>query len=132
MKFKRLLATLLIAFSLMCSTAYADSIVLGWDANTDAIDGYMVYRTETSGQYEFGVNSPNFVGMVPCTANDPVCAEFAGGELSWEKTFYWVVTAFSGPGGESGPSNQVTYTTPVEPVYPPIPPTGCIIKSIIR
>ena len=132
MKFKRLLATLLIAFSLMCGNVYANSVVLGWDANTDQIDGYMVYRTLSSGNYSYGINSPNFVGMIPCTANDPVCAEYSSGVLPWGTTFYWVVTAFRGPTAESGPSNEVTHTTPVEPVYPPSPPTGCIIKSIIQ
>ena len=122
---KKTLILMVTIFMLLCGTEFAESIDLGWDANTDPIDGYIVYRSLTSG------NNYIQVDVVPCTANDPVCCEYIGEELAWETTFYWVVTAFKSPSGQSGFSNEVTYTTPPEPLpSPPKNPTGCFIKSV--
>lgn len=133
---KRLLVLMVMVFMLMCGTAFAESIVLGWDANTDDIDGYNVYKTHVSGSYEFGVSSPNLMVSIECQENDPTCCEYASPQLLWSTTYYWVVTAFIGPANdpvaESGSSNEASHATPEEPLPDsPNDPTGCYIKSIV-
>ena len=119
---------LLIILAFATGLARAEFVTLGWDANTDQIDGYVVYRSLASGG--------GYVEMdtVPCTAGDPVCCEYIGEQLAWETTFYWVVTSFRGAGAtyqESGFSNEVSHTTPAAPLPPPPNnPTGCFIKVV--
>ena len=121
---KRFLLLLVLIFTLgIMGPAIAEDVELGWDANTDPIDGYNVY--EKQGEAGFV-----FQDAIPCTENDPVCCEYTTSQLLWETTYSWFVTAFKGPSGESGPSNVVSHTTGTEPVYNPDNPRNCFIRAI--
>lgn len=122
---KKTLILMITIFMFLCGHAVpVMAITLGWDANTDLIDGYNVYEREGNGF--------SFKDDVPCTENDPICCEhlIPNATLLFNTTYEWYVTAFKGPDGESGPSNIVTYTTGDPPVYHPRNPTGCFIKNI--
>ena len=124
---KRLFLALIIILVFMPGPATAEYVTLGWDANSDSLDGYIVYRSLASG------SGYVYMDTIPCTAGDPVCCEYIGEQLPWSTNFYWVVTAFKGIGetfAESGFSNEVSYTTPAPPLIPPKDPTGCFIKAV--
>ena len=124
MKLNRVLMTVLFVLMLAVPVG-AERMKLGWDANTEPLDGYIVHRLVSGSEYEA-------MEIVPCTAGDPVCCEYIGEQLPWETTFFWKVSAFSSGGESPGYSNEVTYTTPPPPL-PPLPdnPTGCFIKDVL-
>lgn len=112
--FKNLvLSIIMIAF--MTTTAFAGSITISWDINTESdLAGYKVYCGTLIGVYNMTYtvvgNNPKYVieGLAP-------------------NTYYIVVTAYDLSGLESGYSNEVFGT--VENRSPMIP-KGCLIESI--
>lgn len=133
--FKNVLIIVCLAFSLMFGTAYAEDVVIGWDANTASdLIGYNVYRATTPDGQTIGnvEENPHFLDYVICYANDTTCAEYTDLDVPYDATLYWVVTAIDSSSNESGKSNEVSVTTSSEPdTTPPSNPTGCYIKAII-
>jgi chitinase len=81
--------------------AYAASVNLGWDPNTEPqLAGYKVYWGTSSGNY---TTSKNVGNTTFCTITG----------LDEGKTYYFAATAYDGDGIESDYSNQVTYTVPL-------------------
>ena len=115
---KRLLIFLLAMVLCLCLIGFVQAQEttkeVTWVESARA-EGYRVYVSTTSGQYQFGEGSPNLkatvgVGVTTATFNLP----------SDGKTYYGVVTAFNST-GESGPSNEDSV---VMPLAIPDDPTG--------
>jgi hypothetical protein len=96
-----LLIPLLFALcALPLSAAYAASVGLAWDPNTEpGISGYKIYWGPSSGNY---------------TASKDVGNNTSGTITGLEegKTYYFAATAYNGDGNESGFSSQISYTIP--------------------
>jgi len=121
---KRLLFLLVLGVFLAVgvSAAPENRLGLGWDANTETnLAGYKVYyNTRGPGAPYDGINqaegaSPIDVGNV---------TEFYFNSIDFRtKDFWFVVTAYSTEGFESGYSNEVTTKGLI-----PLPPGGCILR----
>jgi chitinase len=96
------LIPLLFAISLMLSAAaYAASVELEWDPNTEPqLAGYKVHWGTSSGNY---TTSKNVGNTTFCTITG----------LDEGKTYYFAATAYDGDGIESDYSNQIAYTLPL-------------------
>ena len=131
---KRFIITLIFIFSVLCSNAMAESVTLGWGANTAPdLVGYNIYRSTTPDGQTIGniEENPCFIDFVLCYANDATCTEYVDSDIPYDETFYWVVTAIDSSNNESGKSNEVSYHSLPEPdVTPPANPTDCFIKSV--
>ncbi|HEY5997774.1 MAG TPA: fibronectin type III domain-containing protein [bacterium] len=96
------------------------NVTLAWDANTETVAGYHLYRGLSSGAYN---PTPTVVANV--VTNGVVTATVDG--LSPCLTYYFAVTAYDAK-GESGYSNEVSYMPPCIPapetVSQPSPPAG--------
>jgi fibronectin type 3 domain-containing protein len=89
----------------LAPSAYGQSINLAWDASSDSnVTGYNVYRSEQSGVF----SSTPLNGTTVLTT-----AAFNDSTVQSGTTYYYVVTAVSTTGVESGDSNQVQATLPV-------------------
>ena len=96
-----LLPFLLFALCVMpLSAAYAASVDLEWDPNTEPeLAGYKIYWGTASGNY----TSSKDAGKTPtCTVTG----------LDEGKTYYFAATAYDGSSNESGYSNQISYKVP--------------------
>ena len=83
------------------STAYAASVDLEWDPNTEPqLVGYKIYWGTSSGNYAF---SKNVGKTTVCTITG----------LDEGKTYYFAATAYDAAGTESDYSNQITYSIPL-------------------
>jgi chitinase len=90
-----------LLWAMLSSAAYAASVELEWDPNTEPqLAGYKVYWGNSSGNY---TNSKNVGNTTFCTIT----------ELDEGKTYYFAATAYDGDGTESGYSDQITYTVPL-------------------
>src|SRR5262249_5100968 len=86
-------------------SAYGQSIKLAWDASSDSnVIGYNVYRSQQSGV--FSTTPLNGTSVLTTAA-------FNDSSVQSGSTYYYVVTAVSTTGVESGYSNQVQATVPV-------------------
>ena len=96
-----LLITLLFAVMVMpLSAAFAASVDLEWDANTESVlEGYKIYWGTSSGSYTSSMDVGN---KTSCTVNG----------LEEGQTYYFAATAYDGQNNESGYSNQITFTVP--------------------
>src|SRR5262249_39603173 len=85
--------------------ANGQSIKLAWDASSDSnVIGYNVYRSQQSGVF----SSTPLNGTIVLTT-----AALNDSSVQSGSTYYYVVTAVSTTGAESGYSNQVQATVPV-------------------
>jgi hypothetical protein len=95
-KKRPLLLMLILLFS---SVAWATTIQLEWDANTEQnLVGYRIYQSLESGVYSF---------------DTPIEDISAGTEtvtftVTEKGRVFWVATAYDNQGLESGPSNEVS------------------------
>jgi hypothetical protein len=71
-------------------------ISLAWDANPEPVSGYMIYYGVSPGSYPVQINA----GQV---------TQYRFNGLTPGNTYYFVVTAYNN-GGESSPSNEVSWT----------------------
>lgn len=99
-----------LAVLLMCFVPVADAAPrLVWDASTGQVDGYKVYYTDGTNQYQ------KIVTMPECPLADL--------NLEPGKSYTFWVTAYN-TAGESGSSNTVAYDvaeyTPGPDVLPPV------------
>ncbi|GJQ59756.1 MAG: hypothetical protein D8M57_13085 [Candidatus Scalindua sp. AMX11] len=77
-----------------------------WDANTEKdLDGYRLYRSDTSGGYQFG---KTFALATIGAGTETVVIDNV-------KPGYFVLTAFDKHGNESGPSEEAESLSPVDP-----------------
>jgi len=84
--------------------ASGTDITFEWDANTEEnLAGYRLYMSNTSGVYEYGVESNNYIASIEAGTEAYEQQDVPAG------THYWVLTAYDTEGNESGPSNEVTY-----------------------
>ena len=113
--------------------AYApETVHMEWDANIESdLGGYIIYRTNTSGDYIFdGESSPHFVARINCPAYDTDCTNYSDVDLPAGQ-YFWVCTAYDLDGNESGPSNEVTWTIDNPPdIAPPENPTNLRLTVI--
>ena len=117
-----LLLVLGIFLAVGASAAPENKLGLAWDANTESnIGGYKVYYNtrgpgapyDGAGQVEG--SSPIDVGNV---------VEFYFNSIDFRAQDFWfVVTAYSTEGFESGYSNEVTTKGLI-----PLPPGGCVLR----
>jgi len=102
--------------------APANKLGLEWDANTETnLAGYKVY-------YKTGSPGPPYDGVGQVEGDSPIdvgnVTEFYFNSIDFRaKDFWFVVTAYSTEGFESGYSNEVTTKGLI-----PAPPTGCILR----
>jgi len=83
--------------------AHAQSVTLAWDSSTDpSLAGYRVYRSEQSGV--FGPPSLNNSLLITSSYSDSLVQQ--------GRTYFYVVTAVSTNGQESGYSNQLQVDIP--------------------
>ena len=83
------------------SNAFAASVDLAWDPNTEpALAGYKIYWGSSSGNY---TSSRDVGKTTTCTI----------GGVEEGKTYYFAATAYDSQNNESGYSNQVTFTVPM-------------------
>ena len=122
---KRLFLLLVVLVSLLAvgvSAAPENKLGLEWNANTEtSLAGYKVYyNTRGPGAPYDGVgqaegDSPIDVGNV---------TEFYFNSINFRAQDFWfVVTAYSTEGFESGYSNEVTTSGLI-----PAPPAGCVLR----
>ena len=113
----------LMAFlCLMSSTAWAAKITFTWDANTETnLAGYRLYKSATSGSYQYGPTSPNFVSSIPDGTETYTMLNVAENQKS-----YFVLTAYNNNNQESGPSNEVFVD-----LTPPAAPKNFIHQLIV-
>ena len=89
-----------IFIAIFTTAAYAESIDLQWDPNTEPeLAGYKIYWGTSSGNY----TSSRDVG-------DTTSYTLTG--LDEGRTYYVAATAYDGSDNESGYSNQISYTVP--------------------
>lgn len=103
-------STLFILLLLLsiASTAFS-ATSLKWDASAGKVDGYRIYYGTDQGEY----SKEKDVG------NTTICP-LSAFSLQNGATYYFVVTAYNET-GESGPSNEVSWTVPADSI-PPAPP----------
>ena len=83
------------------ATAWAASVDLEWDPNTEPeLAGYKIYWGTSGGNY---TSSKDVGKTTTCTING----------VEEGQTYYFVATAYDGQSNESGYSNQVTFTVPL-------------------
>ena len=83
------------------SNAFAASVDLAWDPNTEPeLAGYKIYWGSSSGNY---TSSSDVGKTTTCTISG----------VEEGKTYYFAATAYDGQNNESGYSNQVTFTVPM-------------------
>jgi PKD repeat protein len=102
-------------FPQSAETAYAENMILSWDAvNAPNLEGYVAYWGTTS------INSPDFLGYENCqTVGNITSFEIAG--LEPGQTYHFAVTAIDLAGQESNFSDEVSHTTsPYIENQPPI------------
>lgn len=104
---------IIICILAMAATVQAEPAkTFGWDANTEVdLAGYRIYQSDVSGDYVFGVASPNFVGEVACGPSDDTCCEYVKAASPGPGKWY-VATAFDLYGNESLPSNEIESLPP--------------------
>ena len=99
-------AVLLLAYVLLfqlVASVHAQSATLAWDADTDpGVAGYRVYRSELSGVF----------APPPLTSSLLTTTSFTDSTVQQGHTYYYVVTAVTIIGLESGYSNQVQVDIP--------------------
>jgi K319-like protein/Big-like domain-containing protein len=97
---------LLLAYVLMfqfAGSVHAQSVTLAWDANTDPnLAGYRVYRSQQSGVYSSSLNGALLTA-----------ASFTDSTVQAGRTYYYVVTAISTTGLESGYSGEAQAIIPL-------------------
>ena len=99
---------LVIAFLLLASSAWAESVPLAWDASVSPnIAGYKVYTGTTSRTYGTLIT----IGNVTTYTVPGLPSGF---------TYYFAVTAFDASGNESDFSNEVSKTLGGVPISPPV------------
>ena len=95
----RLLLAVIFMFQ-VASALQAASINLAWDANTEPLAGYNIYRSTQSGVFTSG----------PLNGSAPLnTTSFSDSTVS-SGTYYYVIKAVGTDGIESGSSNQVQAT----------------------
>jgi len=83
------------------SNAFAASVDLAWDPNTEPeLAGYKIHWGSSSGNY---TSSKDVGKTTTCTISG----------VEEGKTYYFAATAYDGQNNESGYSNQVTFTVPM-------------------
>lgn len=83
------------------SNAFAASVDLAWNSNTEPeLAGYKIYWGPSSSNY---TSSRDVGKTTTCTVSG----------LEEGKTYYFAATAYNGQNNESGYSNQVTFTVPM-------------------
>ena len=93
----------ILAVAWFAAAAQAATVTLAWDPNTEPdLAGYKLCYGTTAGSYTSVVD----VGKV---------TTYTISSLADGTTYYFAVMAYSISGGNSGYSNQVTYTTPAGP-----------------
>ena len=114
-KFNRFLISFLLFSFLTVSSAFAGSITIGWNANTESdLAGYRVHIGSVSGDYSSNIDVKNVTehkieNLVP--------------------GFYYIaLTAYDTSNLESDYSNEVFGDVGN---FPPAPPTGCMIIEIM-
>lgn len=96
MKKRPLLLMFILLFS---SMAWATTVQLGWDANTEPdLAGYRIYQTLVSGIYSFDTPIEDI----------SVGTETVTFIVTEKGRVFWVATAYDNQGLESGPSNEVS------------------------
>ena len=107
----------------MVASASAFTVELAWDANTELdLEGYRVYVSTTSKSYnlddyyEVGLDAYQSF-TIPVELEDGV-------------VHYFVVTAYSSSGEESGFSNEICSDGVNNGGMRPDAPTGCFVKSV--
>jgi len=110
----KLLLTLLLII-LPISGIWSQEVVVSWDANKETdLDGYKIY---------YGVESGNYTNIV--NVGNVTTKELS---LLYNKTFYFVLTAYDINGNESENSNEVSITMPDLDKIPPNPPINIKIE----
>lgn len=130
---KKLIIILSILFAFISSNAIAQTLKFTWDANSEPdLVGYRLYRTLTSGVYDFGEFGLNLVDEIECPPSDTSCTTTTDTVSEYDTTYYWVVTAYDSERLESGPSNEVSYTTGSPPWVgtPPANPGGLRLEEV--
>ncbi len=113
---KKLLPIILFLFVLLFRvSAFAESVTLGWDANTESdLAGYKVYTGTVSGTYTSNIDVGNVV-------------EYTTPDLIVGTTYYWALTAYDTSGNESGYSSEVFYLV-IDTTAPGVPANTKIIR----
>jgi hypothetical protein len=101
-----------LAVGYPCHILAAPKLV--WEPSSGDVDGYRIYYGTTSGQYQ---NSKD--------VGDVTEYPLTGLPLEEQKTYYLSTRAYNGA-GESGNSNEVSWTVPDS--TPPLPPIGISIR----
>jgi PKD repeat protein len=114
---------IILLFPQSAETAYAESVILSWDAvDAPNIEGYVAYWGTTS------INSPDFSGYEDCQAVCNITSfEIAG--LEPGQTYNFAVTAMDLTGQESDFSDEVSYTT--SPYIENQPPVALASTDVI-
>jgi len=134
--------TCIAVFICSLNPSYALGITLAWDANSETdLAGYRIYyKPGSSGGGQLGNypgkgategDSPITMGLNDDEDPDPRVVECTIHGLDPETTYFFVVTAFSNAGLESGPSNEV-YTQASTTPPPTPPPNGAPTLSSLE
>lgn len=104
----------------------SSSVSFAWDANSEQdLDGYIIYRSSTSGNYTSAVKI-----IIPLTAladvNNP---EYTENNIP-AGTWFWVVTAYDIYSNESVYSNELTRTIGETHNIPTVPPNIRLEKTM--
>lgn len=104
----------------------AKYVIFEWDLHPEKIAGYRLYQSNKPADYYIIDDDPNnfsvywdtdkMVGEIP---HDPNDVENSTRYIIYNLpmgTYYWVLSAFTVDGRESGPSNEVTAT--IDPSSP--------------
>jgi len=100
------------AFILIAAQVQAAGVTLAWDPSEGEVKGYRIYYGTQSHNYTMSVDAGNVT-------------QFTVSGLDEGKTYYFVVRAYNEV-GESGDSNEVTWT--YRDTTPPLPPSGVEVK----
>lgn len=118
----------IILFFCFISQAYgaAKYVIFEWDFHTEDIAGYRLYQSDKSMDYYVINEDPNNFEiywdadkMVGEIIHDPTDIETSTRFTIYSLpmgTYFWVLSAFTEDGRESGPSNEVTTT--IDPSSP--------------
>lgn len=127
------LGTLIALLLLTWIPAQAADVTFLWDTNDEPdLQGYRLYQTEISGQYEFDPT----LAVFDVTLDNPDF-DHTGDQCEWtltgihDGTWFWVLTAYDNetPVNESGPSNEVTST--IDSTAPGSP-SNLVITVIVK